>query len=105
MQRLTHLKDTVQTWHGLRDQGAYLLELVEMSLEEGDDSLEPQITKESESFLDDPAGKGDGTHPLRPLRPTARHPVHPIRRRRRRLPGLESDAPPHVPSMGGTPWL
>ena len=53
MQRLTHLKDTVQTWHGLRDQGAYLLELVEMSLEEGDDSLEPQITKESESFLDD----------------------------------------------------
>jgi peptide chain release factor 2 len=53
MQRLTHLKDTVQTWHGLRDQGAYLLELVEMSLEEGDDSLESQLIKESESFLDD----------------------------------------------------
>jgi peptide chain release factor 2 len=47
------LRDTVQTWQGLRGQGSYLLELVEMSLEEGDDSLVPQLTQESESFFDD----------------------------------------------------
>ncbi len=53
MRRLTHLKDTVQTWNGLREQGSSLLELVEMSLEEGDDSLAEQLAEESDSFFAD----------------------------------------------------
>ena len=53
MRVLTHLKDTVQTWKDLREQGSSLLELVEMSLEEGDDSLASQLAQESESFFAD----------------------------------------------------
>ena len=53
MRRLTRLKGTVRTWTDLRDQGTSLLELVEMSLEEGDDSLAPQLTEESDSFFSD----------------------------------------------------
>ena len=53
MQQLAHLKDTVQTWNGLREQGSSLLELVEMSLEESDDSLADQLAQESESFFAD----------------------------------------------------
>ena len=53
MRRLAQLKDTVETWHGLRDQGASLLELVEISMEEGDDSLAPQLNQESDAFIDD----------------------------------------------------
>ena len=53
MRRLAQLKHTVETWHGLRDQGASLLELVEISMEEGDDSLAPQLNQESGAFIDD----------------------------------------------------
>ena len=53
MRRLAHLKDTVQTWRGLGEQGSSLLELVEMSLEEGDDSLAQQLAEEYESFFAD----------------------------------------------------
>ena len=53
MRRLAQLKDTVRTWTDLRDQVTSLLELVEMSLEEGDDSLASQLTEESDSFFAD----------------------------------------------------
>ena len=53
MRRLAHLKDTVQTWRDLSEQGSSLLELVEMSLEEGDDSLAQQLAEEYESFFAD----------------------------------------------------
>ena len=53
MQRLAQLKGTVRTWTDLREQGVSLLELVEMSLEEGDDSLASQLTEESDSFFAD----------------------------------------------------
>ena len=51
MQRLTRLKETVQTWRELEEQGNSLLELVDLSLGEEDASLEEQLSQEAESFF------------------------------------------------------
>ena len=40
MQRLARLKDTVETWRGLEKSAGSLLELVELAIQEGDDTLE-----------------------------------------------------------------
>ena len=40
MQRLARLKDTVETWRGLEKSAVSLLELVELAIQEGDDTLE-----------------------------------------------------------------
>ena len=46
MQRLARLKDTVETWRGLEKSAGSLLELVELALAEGDDTLEEQLRSE-----------------------------------------------------------
>jgi peptide chain release factor 2 len=46
MQRLARMKDTVETWRGLEKSAGSLLELVELALAEGDDTLEEQLRSE-----------------------------------------------------------
>ena len=46
MQRLARMKDTVETWRGLEKSAGSLLELVELAIQEGDDSLEEQLRSE-----------------------------------------------------------
>ena len=43
MQVLGRLKESVTLWRGLEDQAATLLELTELAIEDGDDSLEGQL--------------------------------------------------------------
>ena len=50
MQRLARLKDTVETWRGLEKSAGSLLELVELAIQEGDDSLEEQLRSEYEEL-------------------------------------------------------
>ena len=50
MQRLARLKDTVETWRGLEKSAGPLLELVELAIQEGDDSLEEQLRSEYEEL-------------------------------------------------------
>ena len=47
MRTLGRLKDTVSLWRGLASEAAALLELTELELEEGDDSLLEQISSEA----------------------------------------------------------
>ena len=46
MQRLARLKDTVHVWRGLEKTAGSLLELVELAIEEADDTLEEQLRSE-----------------------------------------------------------
>ncbi len=46
MQRLARMKDTVETWRGLEKSAGSLLELVELAIQEGDDTLEEQLRRE-----------------------------------------------------------
>ena len=46
MQRLARLKDTVETWRGLEKSAGSLLELVELAIQEGDDTLEELLRSE-----------------------------------------------------------
>jgi len=50
MQRLSRLKEIVTTWRGLELQGNSLLDLVELSIDDGDESLEEQIREELEGY-------------------------------------------------------
>ena len=50
MQQLGRLKDSVQLWRGLRSQAGSLLELTELALLEGDDSLQDQLQEEFEQI-------------------------------------------------------
>ena len=50
MQRLSRLKEIVTTWRGLELQGNSLLDLVELSINDGDGSLEEQIREELEGY-------------------------------------------------------
>ena len=50
MQRLARLKDTVETWRGLEKSAGPLLELLELAIQEGDDSLEEQLRSEYEEL-------------------------------------------------------
>ncbi|MFQ6029990.1 MAG: PCRF domain-containing protein, partial [Dehalococcoidia bacterium] len=50
MQQLGRLKDTVSLWRGLESQSKTLLELTELALEEGDDSLEAQLEAEAKEL-------------------------------------------------------
>ncbi len=51
MRRLSRLKETVGVWRGMEEQGAALLELVDMSLAEQDDSLAHQLADETHAFF------------------------------------------------------
>ena len=44
------MKDTVETWRGLEKSAGSLLELVELAIQEGDDSLEEQLRSEYEEL-------------------------------------------------------
>jgi peptide chain release factor 2 len=46
MQQLGRLKDSVELWRGLQSQTGSLLELTELALSEGDDSLQDQLQEE-----------------------------------------------------------
>ena len=46
MQQLGRLKDAVELWRGLQSQAGSLLELTELALSEGDDSLQEQLQVE-----------------------------------------------------------
>jgi peptide chain release factor 2 len=46
MQQLVRLKETVNLWRDLQSQASSLLELTELALEEGDDSLQGQLEAE-----------------------------------------------------------
>ena len=46
MQQLGWLKDSVELWQGLQSQTGSLLELTELALSEGDDSLQDQLEEE-----------------------------------------------------------
>ncbi len=46
MQQLGRLKDSVTLWQGLQSQADTLLELIDLAIEESDESLEPQLREE-----------------------------------------------------------
>lgn len=50
MRVLTRLKKTVEIWRGLERQGATLVELIDMALEEEDLSLQGQLTEEAREY-------------------------------------------------------
>ena len=50
MRQLTRLKETVELWQGLQSSTLSLLELVDLALEEGDDSLEEQLEDETQQI-------------------------------------------------------
>jgi len=50
MQQLGRLKDTVTLWRGLQSRASNLLELTQLALEEGDDSLQDQLEAEAEEI-------------------------------------------------------
>ena len=50
MQQLGRLKDSVQLWRGLQAQAGSLMELTELALSEGDDSLQDQLQEEVEQI-------------------------------------------------------
>jgi peptide chain release factor 2 len=47
MQQLVRLKETVSLWRDLQSQASSLLELTELALEEGDDSIQGQLEEEA----------------------------------------------------------
>ncbi len=50
MKQLTRLKETVELWQGLQSSTVSLLELVDLALEEGDDSLQEQLEDETQQI-------------------------------------------------------
>ncbi len=50
MRQLTRLKETVELWQGLQSSTVSLLELVDLALEEGDDSLQEQLEDETQQI-------------------------------------------------------
>ena len=50
MRRLAELRDTVESWQSFRTRAQSLLELVQISQEEGDDSLEAALDEEASSL-------------------------------------------------------
>ena len=50
MQVLGRLKESVTLWRGLEDQAATLLGLTELAIEDGDDSLEPQLAADASAL-------------------------------------------------------
>ena len=53
MRRLARLREMVDAWRGLERQATSLVELVDMCLHEGDDSLENQINQEVHTFMEE----------------------------------------------------
>ncbi len=52
MRELGRIKDTVSAWRGIQSETESLLELTELALEEGEDSLLPQLEEEAGKITD-----------------------------------------------------
>ena len=50
MRRMARIKETVETWHDLAGKHENLIDLIDLALEEGDDSLEAESSAEVDSI-------------------------------------------------------
>ena len=53
MQQMGRLRDTVTLWRGMESRGRDLLELTELAMEEGDDSLQEQLESDTDALSRD----------------------------------------------------